>query len=72
MVCYFLSFLLFTVGNKDDCPDLKVVETGDARRFSEQMGVQLFETSAKENLNIEEVSYLIWITRLIVQMLPAI
>jgi len=43
------------VGNKDDCPELKVVEKGDAQRFSEQMGVQLFETSAKENQNIEEV-----------------
>jgi len=43
------------VGNKDDCPELKVVEKGDAQRFAEQMGVQLFETSAKENQNIEEV-----------------
>ncbi|KAL7977497.1 hypothetical protein Chor_009446 [Crotalus horridus] len=43
------------VGNK--CEDLsrKQVETADARRFSEQMGVRLFETSAKENLNVEEV-----------------
>ena len=44
------------VGNKDDCPDLKVVERGDAQKFAEQMGVQLFETSAKDNQNIEEVS----------------
>ena len=43
------------VGNKDDCPELKVVEKGDAQRFAEQMGVQLYETSAKENQNIEEV-----------------
>uniref|UniRef100_A0A674JKH4 RAB35, member RAS oncogene family n=1 Tax=Terrapene triunguis TaxID=2587831 RepID=A0A674JKH4_9SAUR len=44
-----------TVGNK--CEDLsrKQVETADARRFSEQMGVRLFETSAKENLNVEEM-----------------
>ncbi|XP_024065622.1 ras-related protein Rab-35-like, partial [Terrapene carolina triunguis] len=43
------------VGNK--CEDLsrKQVETADARRFSEQMGVRLFETSAKENLNVEEM-----------------
>uniref|UniRef100_A0A8C6XSS5 Ras-related protein Rab-35 n=1 Tax=Naja naja TaxID=35670 RepID=A0A8C6XSS5_NAJNA len=43
------------VGNK--CEDLsrKQVESADARRFSEQMGVRLFETSAKENLNVEEV-----------------
>lgn len=43
------------VGNKDDCPDLKVVERNDAQKFAEHMGVQLFETSAKENQNIEEV-----------------
>ena len=49
------SFLLTIVGNKDDSPDLKVVEKGDAQRFAEQMGVQLYETSAKENQNIEEV-----------------
>jgi len=43
------------VGNKDDCPDNKVVETADAKMFSEQMGIQLFETSAKDNINIEDV-----------------
>ncbi|XP_065054828.1 ras-related protein Rab-35-like [Rhopilema esculentum] len=43
------------VGNKDDCPELKVVETGDAEKLAEKMNVQLFETSAKENQNIEEV-----------------
>ena len=45
----------FLVGNKDDCPDLKMVEREDAQKFAEQMGVELFETSAKENQNIEEV-----------------
>ena len=48
--------LFISVGNKDDCPQNKVVETDDAKRFSEQMGVQLFETSAKDNINIEDVS----------------
>ena len=43
------------MGNKDDDPDRKVVLTNDARRFAEQMGIQLFETSAKENYNVEEV-----------------
>ena len=47
--------LTFTVGNKDDDPDRKVVLTQDAQRFAEQMGIQLFETSAKENKNVEEV-----------------
>lgn len=51
----FSHFMNITVGNKDDCPDLKVVEKNDAQKFAEHMGVQLFETSAKENQNIEEV-----------------
>lgn len=33
-----------------------MVETEDAYKFAGQMGIQLFETSAKENVNVEEVS----------------
>jgi Ras-related protein Rab-35 len=29
--------------------------TEDAQRFADQMGIQLFETSAKDNINVEEV-----------------
>ncbi|XP_013411312.1 ras-related protein Rab-35 isoform X1 [Lingula anatina] len=47
------------VGNKDDNPDGKVVLTHDAQRFAEQMGIQLFETSAKDNKNVEEMFYAI-------------
>ncbi len=43
------------VGNKDDDPERKVVLTEDARAFAAQMGIQLFETSAKENKNVEEM-----------------
>ncbi|CAH1802605.1 unnamed protein product [Owenia fusiformis] len=43
------------VGNKDDDPERKVVLTEDAQRFADQMGIQLFETSAKENINVEEM-----------------
>ena len=43
------------MGNKNDQPENKVVETGDAKRFALQMGVETFETSAKDNINIEEV-----------------
>ena len=43
------------VGNKNDDPEHKVVETEDAYKFAGQMGIQLFETSAKENVNVEEV-----------------
>ena len=44
-----------SVGNKDDDPDRKVVLTADAQRFAEKMQIQLFETSAKDNKNVEEV-----------------
>jgi len=44
------------VGNKNDDPNSKVVETTDAQKFAEQMGINLFETSAKENINVEEVT----------------
>lgn len=43
------------VGNKDDMPERKVVLTEDAQRFAAQMGIQLFETSAKDNKNVEEM-----------------
>lgn len=48
--------LCLQVGNKNDDPERKVVETEDAYKFAGQMGIQLFETSAKENVNVEEVS----------------
>ncbi|CAG2102788.1 unnamed protein product [Medioppia subpectinata] len=43
------------VGNKNDDPNRKVVVTEDAQRFADQMGIQLFETSAKENINVEDM-----------------
>ncbi|XP_039266733.1 ras-related protein Rab-35-like [Styela clava] len=43
------------VGNKDDDPDKKVVETADAQKFADQIKIKLFETSAKENKNVEEM-----------------
>nr|CAB3265370.1 ras-related protein Rab-35 [Phallusia mammillata] len=43
------------VGNKDDSPENKVVETADARKFADQLNITLFETSAKENKNVEEM-----------------
>ncbi|XP_033628087.1 ras-related protein Rab-35-like [Asterias rubens] len=51
--CDVVSRIL--VGNKNDCPERKVVLTEDATNFAEQMGIQLFETSAKENINVEEM-----------------
>ncbi|KAH8416826.1 hypothetical protein KR222_006450 [Zaprionus bogoriensis] len=43
------------VGNKNDDPDRKVVITEDAQRFARQMEIELFETSAKDNLNVEDM-----------------
>uniref|UniRef100_A0A8B9LV46 RAB35, member RAS onco family n=1 Tax=Astyanax mexicanus TaxID=7994 RepID=A0A8B9LV46_ASTMX len=43
------------VGNKNDDPGSKVVETNDAQKFAEQMDIRLFETSAKENINVEDM-----------------
>ena len=45
------------VGNKDDNPKLKTVQTDEALEFANKMGIQLFETSAKENINVEEMFY---------------
>lgn len=50
-----INQICFPVGNKNDDPQRKVVLTEDAQRFAEQMGIQLFETSAKDNLNVEEM-----------------
>ena len=59
----------FVVGNKDDCPEKKVVVTEDAQNFSEQIGIRLFETSAKENINVEAVKQTSFSTRNTVKLL---
>ncbi|KAI8034430.1 ras-related protein Rab-35 [Drosophila ficusphila] len=43
------------VGNKNDDPDRKVVITEDAQRFAKQMDIELYETSAKDNINVENM-----------------
>jgi Ras-related protein Rab-35 len=48
-------FSYSTVGNKNDDPQRKVVLTEDAQRFADQMSIQLFETSAKDNINVEDM-----------------
>ncbi|NP_001306719.1 ras-related protein Rab-35-like [Bactrocera neohumeralis] len=53
------------VGNKNDDPDRKVVITEDAQRFARQMDIELFETSAKDNINVEEM--FLAITRQVLQ-----
>ncbi|RWS17794.1 Ras-related protein Rab-35-like protein, partial [Dinothrombium tinctorium] len=54
------------VGNKNDDPNNKVVLTEDSQRFADQMGIKLFETSAKENINVEEM--FMAITRMVLRM----
>eukprot|EP00062_Callorhinchus_milii_P027006 gi/632989795/ref/XP_007883839.1/ PREDICTED: ras-related protein Rab-35-like [Callorhinchus milii] len=43
------------VGNKNEDPTKRRVETADAQRLSEELGVCFFETSAKNNTNVEEM-----------------
>lgn len=56
---------MLLVGNKNDCPDKKVVLTEDAKRLADTMGIQLFETSAKDNINVEEM--FVSVTRLVLR-----
>lgn len=58
-VIFFVPCFFFVVGNKDDDPARKVVITEDAQRFANQMDIQLFETSAKDNKNVEKMFYAI-------------
>ncbi|KAF2366768.1 Small GTP-binding protein domain [Trinorchestia longiramus] len=41
------------VGNKCDCKDRQVVLPEDAARFAERMNIRHFETSAKNNTNVD-------------------
>ncbi|CAI4230309.1 unnamed protein product [Auanema sp. JU1783] len=43
------------VGNKNEDPSRRVVLESDARRFADTMGINFFETSAKENKFVEEM-----------------
>lgn len=59
------------VGNKDDDPSAdgtksdKVVSTADAQRYAQQMNLTFFETSAKDNKNVDAAFYAV--TRLALQ-----
>jgi len=53
----FLQLLCVAVGNKDDNSERKVVLSQDAEKFAAQSGITLFETSAKDNINVEEVYF---------------
>ena len=47
-------FYISPVGNKCDSPDKKV-STEEGKALASQMDIPFFETSAKDNLNIETV-----------------
>lgn len=53
--------ILISVGNKADDPERRVVLEVDARRFAETMKIPFFETSAKENINVEEVTFVLFL-----------
>ncbi|KIH59478.1 Ras family protein, partial [Ancylostoma duodenale] len=42
------------VGNKNEDPTRRIVLESDARQFADTMHIKFFETSAKENSNVEE------------------
>ncbi|KAK6744310.1 hypothetical protein RB195_011172 [Necator americanus] len=43
------------VGNKNEDPTRRIVLESDARQFADTMRIKFFETSAKENSNVEEM-----------------
>ncbi|GFN79130.1 ras-related protein rab-3 [Plakobranchus ocellatus] len=43
------------VGNKCDLEDERVVSTERGKQLSDQLGLEFFETSAKENINVKAV-----------------
>ena len=45
------------VGNKCDAPN-RVVSTNDQKEYAKLMNLNFFETSAKENINVDEVKIL--------------
>ena len=47
------------VGNKIDSPERRVVLTEDASRYAEMKSIELFETSAKDNTNVEQAFHAI-------------
>ena len=57
--CANTIYKIVLIANKDENPNLKKISTEEASEFANQMGIPLFETSAKENINVEELFYAI-------------
>jgi len=47
------------IGNKCDIMSEKVIETSRGKALAEEYGIPFFETSAKNNLNVQEAFYCI-------------
>lgn len=43
------------VGNKCDMEDERVISFERGKQLAEQLGVEFFETSAKENINVKVI-----------------
>ena len=59
MNAYNQNVYKILVGNKDDDPNgtsvPKIIETKEAQTLAKQLNVNVFETSAKEDINVKEV-----------------
>ena len=52
---YCSSVSRILVGNKNDDGSKKVVSTNEARSLASSYGIELIETSAKDDINVEDV-----------------
>lgn len=52
---YCSSVSRILVGNKNDDVSKKVVSTGEARNLANSYNIDLVETSAKDDINVEDV-----------------
>ena len=49
------NVVLTLVGNKSDSQEERVVSHNEAASFAESLGIPYFETSCKEDIQVEEV-----------------
>ena len=57
---YVFSFLKILVGNKSDVAETKrAIPYAVGKALADEYNIQFFETSAKENRNVEEASWFI-------------
>lgn len=47
------------VGNKCDMEDERVISFERGKQLAEQLGIEFFETSAKENINVKVINIFI-------------